>query len=242
MAQDPPPCGQPDPPAQNPAKTEDAAPPSDGTPAPSPTTPMQIPIPMQTHAFLSLRRISQPPIFAAYVPVFNVSTGYSVTSAGLPASGRAALDGINVSISADSGRRVGARLDLGYARAPNVLSSGHRMDMLNYLVGPVFFISSSRSLSTYAEVLGGGARVAGPVAQVNGGLIAGHVHYPAWAFGGGAEYSISPAFAFRVSIDYLHTHFYNSSGAVRGQNDLRVVNSFVYYLGASSRHRRLFSE
>jgi hypothetical protein len=73
-------------------------------------------------------------------------------------------------------------------------------------------------------------------------LIAGHVHYPAWAFGGGAEYSISPAFAFRVSIDYLHTHFYNSSGAVRGQNDLRVVNSFVYYLGASSRHRRLFSE
>jgi hypothetical protein len=190
---------------------------------------------MQTHAFLSLRRISQPPIFAGYVPVFNVSAGYSVTSVGLPTSGRAALNGFNLSISADSGRRIGAKLDLGYARAPSVFNSGHRMDMLSYLVGPVFSISNHHSLSTYAELLAGGARVAGPVSSGNGALITGYAHYPAWAFGGGAEYALSPAFGFRVSLDYLHTHFFNSSGAVRGQNDLRVVNSFVYYVGESLR-------
>jgi hypothetical protein len=236
MAQDPSPSSQPDPPVQSPQQVEDVAPASDGTPAPTPTTPLPVPITTQTHAFLSLRRISQPPIFAGYVPAFNVSGGYSVTSVGLPASSRAALNGINVSISADSGKRIGAKLDLGYARAPNVLNSGRRMSMLNYLIGPVFFLSNSHSLSTYAQLLAGGARIAGPVSKGNGALTTGLVHYPAWSFGGGAEYSISPAFAFRVSVDYLHTHFYNSSGTVIGQNDLRVVNSFVYYLGASPRH------
>jgi hypothetical protein len=241
MAQDPPSPGQPDTPLQNPTQVEDALPPSDTAPAPSPTPP-QIPIPMQTRAFLSLRRINQPPIFAGYVPVFNVSAGYSVTSAGLPASGRAALTGFDVSISADSGKGIGAKLDLSYARAANVLNSGRRMDMLSYLVGPVFSISHRRSLSTYAQLLAGGARVSGPVSRGNGALVTGYVHYPAWAFGGGAEYSMSPAFGFRVSIDYLHTHFFNSTGATRGQNDLRVVNSFVYYLGAPLRPHRLVSE
>jgi hypothetical protein len=231
MAQDPSPPGQPEQPLQSPQNVEDVSPAPDATPAPSPTTPLQ-PIPMQTRAFLSLRRISQPPIFAGYVPVFNVSAGYSVTGAGLPGSGRAALTGFDVSISADSGKRIGAKFDLGYARAPNVLNSGHRMSIFSYLVGPVVSISNGRSLSTYAEVLAGGARVAGPVSKGNGVLVTGYVHYPAWGFGGGAEYTISPAFGFRVSVDYLHTQFFNSTGAVRGQNDLRVVNSFVYYLGA----------
>jgi hypothetical protein len=174
--------------------------------------------------------------------VFNVSAGYSVTAAGLPASGRADLTGFNVSISADSGKRIGAKLDLGYARAANVLNSGRRMDILSYLVGPVFSVSNKRSLSTYAQLLAGGARVAGPVSNGNGTLITGYVNYPAWGLGGGVEYSVSPAFGFRVSVDYLHTHFYNSAGAVRGQNDLRVVNSFVYYLGAPLRPHRVENE
>jgi hypothetical protein len=238
MAQDPTPPSQPDPPLQSPL-VEDGATAPDATPAPSPTTPLQ-PIPMQARAFLSLRRISQPPIFAGYVPVFNVSAGYSVTSAGLPSSGRAALTGFDVSVSADSGKRIGAKLDLGYAHAGNVFNSGHRMDMLTYLVGPVFSIWNRRSVSTYAQVLGGGARVAGPVSKGNGALVTGYVHYPAWGFGGGAEYALSPAFGFRVSVDYLHTHFFSSSGAIRGQTDLRVVNSFVYYLGEPiGRHHSL---
>jgi len=43
-----------------------------------------------------------------------------------------------------------------------------------------------------------------------------------WEFGGSVEYAISPAFGFRVTIDSMHTHFFNLSGAVQGQNDIRV--------------------
>jgi hypothetical protein len=102
----------------------------------------------------------------------------------------------------------------------------------------VFYPPSGNSLSTFAHVLVGGARVSGPFANANGGLRIGYVNYPAWAFGGGAEYRISPAFGFRVGVDYLRTHFVNSSRAVRGQNDVRIVNSFVYYFGKPIRNRR----
>jgi hypothetical protein len=168
----------------------------------------------------------------------KVSAGYSVTDLGMPSSGSVALSGINVGISADSGKRFGVKLDLGYARASNAFSTGHSMDVLSYLVGPVFYPSSGNFLSTYIHFLAGGARVAGPLSNGNGGLELGHVHYPAWAFGGGAEYRLSPAFGFRIGIDYLHTYFYNPAGAVRGQNDFRVVNSIVYYPGMPSFRRR----
>jgi hypothetical protein len=145
---------------------------------------------------------------------------------------------MNVSISADTGKTFGAKLELGYASAANAFGSGHRMDALTYLVGPVFSISNGNLLDTYAQVLAGGAKVAGPFPTGNGRFSAGHVQYPAWAFGGGAEYHLSPAFGYRVDIEYLRTHFYNSSGAIRGQNDLRVVNSIVYYFGVPRKRRR----
>ncbi len=130
------------------------------------------------------------------------------------------------------------KLDLSYARAPNVFNSGYRMDAISYLVGPVFYPSNGNLLSTYAHILVGGARVAGPFPNANGGLSIGYVNYLAWAFGGGAEYRLSPALGFRVGVDYLRTHFVNSSRGVRGQNDLRIVNSLVYYFGKSPRSRR----
>lgn len=182
--------------------------------------------------------MKQPPLAAGYAPVFNVSTGYSVASRGTPSSGRVVLSGINVSFSADAGKRFGATLDLGYAQASNILNSGHHMSTLSYLVGPIILLSNGSLLSTYAHLLAGGARVSGPLPGANGGLSMGLVRYPAWAAGGCAEYRLSRAFGLRVNIDYMHTYFYNSSQAVRGQNSLRVVNSLVYYLGARSLKRR----
>jgi hypothetical protein len=196
-------------------------------------------------AFLYMRPIKKPPVrltpvpvAAGYAPSLNISGGLSVTSLGTPSGGRAVLSGMNFSISRDSGKWLGAKLDLSYSRAPNVFHTGYRMDAISYLVGPVFYPPSGNSLSTYAHVLVGGARVSGPFANANGGLSIGYVNYPAWAFGGGAEYRISPAFGFRVGVDYLRTHFVNSTRAVRGQSDVRIVNSFVYYFGKSIRNRR----
>jgi hypothetical protein len=175
--------------------------------------------------------MNQPPIAPGHFTLLTLSAGYSVTTLSIPSAGRIALNGVDVSLVADGGRRIGAKLDLSYTLAPNVSNTGHRADMFSYLVGPTVSLWKSNSLSTSAEVLAGGARIAAPSPTASGRLGTGHVHYPAWAFGGSAEYDLSPAFGFRVTIDCLHTNFFNSSGAVRGQYDIRVVNSIVYYLG-----------
>jgi len=237
MAQDPPLSVQPDPPGQSLAGTQDFAPSSHATTDPSHKA-IQILMPAQTAALLPLRPPREPPVAAGYTSEFNLSAGYSVTDLGMPSSGRATLIGMNVGISVDYGKRFGAKLDVGYASAPNVFRSGQRLDVLSYLVGPVFVLSNSNLLSTYAHLIVGGARVAGPFPNANGGSSTSYAHYPALAGGGGAEYAFSSSLGFRVSIDYLRTHFFNSSGAVRGQNGLRVVNSIVYHLGAPSFRRR----
>lgn len=234
MAQDPPPVDPPpSPAAQTSSTTNDAASPdSRPSPSPPPITPMSL-----APASLYLRTIRQPPIAPGYAPTFNVSAGYSVTNLRLPYSGSVTLSGVNTTFSADSGNIFGAVVEVGYARSANVAGSGHSMNALTYLAGPVFHVTRGRLLSTSAEVLFGGARIVGPVRNAAGGVDAGHVHYPAWAAGGGVEYQLSPAFGLRVNVDYLRTHFYNSSGAIRGQNDFRVVNSLVYYLKGGVRRR-----
>ena len=237
MAQDPPQPSKPQPSAESSATGEDSAPAADPTKAPN-TAQIVIPVPTEARPFVYLRSIKQPPPAAGFGPVFNVSAGYSVTSLEMPSSGRASLNGMDVSFSADSGRRFGATVDLGYARASNAFGTGRGMHVFSYLIGPVFYASTGNLVTTYAHLLVGEASVSGPFLNANGGVSAGYVRYPAWAFGGGAEYHLSPAFGFRVSVDYLRTHFYNSSQAVRAQNDIRVVNSLVYYIAAPIRRRR----
>jgi hypothetical protein len=241
MAQDQVAPDQPLPPVQSPTQDVGAqsfAPPSGTTTSPS-SAPIQNPVPEQTKpAFLYVHpsKPNRTTVWTGYAPALDVSAGLSVTSLALPSSGHAVLGGVDASIATDSGKHFGAKLDLSYQRSPNVYHSGRPMDMLSYLIGPVFYPSNGRLLSTSVHLLVGGARVAGPVPSENGTLSLAHVHYPAWAAGGGVEYRLSPAFGFRVSVDYLQTHFYNSSGAVRRQNDIRIVNSFVYYLGKSIRN------
>ena len=111
------------------------------------------------------------------------------------------------------------------------------MDVFSYLLGPVYFPPTTKRLTTHIQLLVGGARVAGAIPDGAGGFRVGYVHYPAWAFGGGAEYPLTSSFALRGSVDYLHTYFFNSAGAVRGQNNLRVVNSIVYYFHMPRRWR-----
>jgi hypothetical protein len=199
-----------------------------------------IPVSRQVPAVAILRPFTRTPAPAGNAPEFNVSAGYSVTNLALPSSNGVALSGTDVSLSTRSAARFGAKVDIGYSRAMSVLNSGHGADALTYLAGPVFSPSNGNLLTTYVEALFGGARVAGPFPNGTGGFHAGHVQYPAWAFGGGAEYRLSPSLAFRVSVDYLHTYFYNSSQAIHGQNSFRVVNSIVYYFGmpTAKRHRR----
>jgi hypothetical protein len=237
MAQDPPP-NQPNPSMQNPPSENNSTPRSDTATAPS-SAPTPI-LPVQTPRSVYFRPTKRPPIVPAHFTVINISAGYSVTNLAMPSLGRVALSGMDVSLAADGGRRIGAKLDLSYAFAPNVSSTGHRAYVFSYLVGPTFSLWKGNSLSTYAQVLAGGAKVAGPVPNASGGFNRGYVHYPAWDFGGSAEYSLSSTLGVRVTVDYLHTHFFDSSQVVRGQNEIRVVSSIVYYFGQPirSKHRR----
>jgi len=237
MAQD---HGAPDPfppPAENTVQQDFVT--GSETPAPPSSTPTQLPVRVQaTPAFAYVRPSNQTPtVYAGYAPALNISTGFSVTSLGMPTSGHAVLGGVDLSVATDSGRHFGAKLDLNYERLPNAFSTGQSMDVFSYLIGPVFYPSNGALLSTSVHLLVGGARVGGPFSSANGGVQLGHVNYPAWAIGGGVEYRLSPAFGFRVSVDYLRTHFFDVSGVIRGQNDVRIVNSLVYYLGRSTRKR-----
>jgi hypothetical protein len=233
MAQDPSAPDEPVPSTQNSLSENNSRPGSDAATAQSPlTTPAPAPIlPAPPLGSPYLRPTNRPPIGTAYFPEFNISAGYSVTNVAMPSLGRVALTGTDVSLAYDSGRRIGAKLDLSYGFAPNVSSTGHRADVFSYLIGPTFSLWRSNRLSAEAYVLGGGAKVVGPVPDGTGGFNKGHAHYPAFDFGGSGEYRLSPAFGLRITIDCLHTYFFDSSVAARGQNDLRVVSSVVYYFG-----------
>jgi hypothetical protein len=237
MAQDPSPPSQPNPPAQGSPSENNSAPGSNTTTDTSPPAPSAPVLPARPLKSFYFHPSNQPPIAPGHFTVLSLSTGYSVISLSTPATGRIALSGFDVSLAADGGKRIGAKLDLSYTVAPNVSNTGHRTDVFSYLVGPTISLWKGNSLSTHAHILLGGAKVAGPFPNAAGGFSTGHVHYPAWEFGGSAEYAISHAFGFRVTIDSAHTHFFNLSGAVQGQNDIRVTNSIVYYLGEPLRSK-----
>jgi hypothetical protein len=234
-AQDRPASGQLDPSVQSNSGGQDLPPTSDiaNMTTLSSSELARVPVSVQSApAFLFVGPIkAKPAVYTGYAPSWNVSAGFSVTSLGLPPSGRAVLSGMNASFSIDTGKHYGAKLDIGYQRVPNLNNTGQPMSLLNYLIGPVLYPTNGNQLSTYVHALIGGARVGGPFPNGAGGLTIGFVNSPAWAFGGGAEYRVSQAFGFRVGFDYLHTHFYNSAGAIRGQDGVRIVSSLVYYLG-----------
>jgi len=240
MAQDPSPPNQSDPPpVLSPPSENNSTPGSNTTtdPSPAPAAPILPAKPLKSFYF---RPTNQPPVAPGYFTVLSPGTGCCVTSLFTPRAGRISLCGFQFSLAADGGKRIGAKLDLSYTVAPNVSNTGHRTDVFSYLMGPTISLWRKNSLSTHAHILLGGAKVSGPFPNAGGGFSTGSVHYPAWEFGGSVEYAISPAFGFRVTIDSMHTHFFNLSGAVQGQNDIRVINGIVFYPGEpiQSRGRR----
>ncbi len=144
------------------------------------------------------------------------------------------LNGAVASLTEGITPRLGIRADLGYSRTANVLGTTHHADVLDYLVGPVFYPRRDRHLVTFAHGLFGGARVTG-IVPINGVPTKGYVYDFAWAFGGGYEYWFTDAMAMRVSVDALHTSYFNAAGAVQGRYDIRPAVGLVYYFGAQRR-------
>ena len=184
--------------------------------------------------FSALQASAQQPAPAGLAPVMDVSLGYSYMRSTTPLSTGLNLNGAVASLTEGITPRLGIRADLGYSRTANVLGTTHHTDVLDYLVGPVFYPRRDRHLVTFAHGLFGGARVTG-IVPINGVPTKGYVYDFAWAFGGGYEYWFTDAMAMRVSVDALHTSYFNAAGAVQGRYDIRPAVGLVYYFGAQRR-------
>jgi opacity protein-like surface antigen len=182
---------------------------------------------------------AQSPVPTATGRVIDVSLGYSYISHQDSLSNRVGLSGADASFTMGINPRLAVRADLGYARAANVLGSGRHSDVLSYVAGPVFYLTTHRHFVIYLHGLVGAARVTGPVFINGGGLPAGgFANEFAWAAGGGAEYWITDSMAIRTGADYLRTEYFDPSQAIRGQNNIRTTVSMVFFLGKVSRGRR----
>ena len=181
--------------------------------------------------------MAQSPRAAAIGSHISASLGYSYTNMEVSTSSRIQLNGLDAALAIDVLPRLGARVDVGYARASNVLNSGRHGDVLSYLAGPVFYPVRHRNLAFYVQGLFGAARVTGAVPLNNGGLLTGYANQFACAVGIGAEYRVYDSIGFRIGADYLHTRYADPNLLISGQNNLRLTGSFVYFFGKhSSRH------
>jgi hypothetical protein len=181
---------------------------------------------------------SAPPVFSGTGPTVKASVGYAYLSLGEPSSSRIDLSGLNATVTGDLWQRLGVTADVSYVRASAMLNTGHHADVLSYLGGPIFYPSKHRRLTTYVQGLIGGARVTGVIPFSGTSYLLGYVNRLSWGFGGGAEYRVSASLAIRGGADYLHTYFYDSSEAIRGQDNLRTVVGVVYTLWQHPGRRR----
>ena len=173
-------------------------------------------------------KASSRPVAAATGRLIEVSLGYEYVNLDMPSSGRVNLSGVNSTMTADILPRIGVTADFGYARAANLLDTGHHVDVLSYLAGPVFYPVRAGRLTTFIHGLIGGARVTGVVPTSDSTDLLGYANRVSWAMGGGVRYQVTPNVAFQISSDYLRTGYVNSNAAIRGQNNVRTVCGVVY--------------
>jgi hypothetical protein len=98
------------------------------------------------------------------------------------------------------------------------------------LAGPVFYPVNGRT-TVFIHALVGAGRVGGAVPVSGPYYLGGWVARPSYAFGGGIEQYLFGTFAVRVQADYQRTTFGDSTGAIEGQNNLRLITSMVYRFG-----------
>ena len=176
---------------------------------------------------------AQGPKVTATGPSMDLSLGYEYFNLALQPQ-RANLNGLDTAFTVAFRPRWGVQLDLAYARAANVNTTTHHADTLTYMAGPVYYISRGNRLTTFAHVIGGGARVTGILISPKG-VTKGFINEPAVAFGGGAEYQLSRRWAVRGTADYVRASFLTSPTTFGGLSNFRAVASIVYQFGSNRR-------
>jgi hypothetical protein len=174
---------------------------------------------------------AQGPVIAGVAPVIEGGFGYTYMQSTVPSEGNMLVQGLLASASGDLNARYGVKMEVGYSRSFDAFQTGRRADLLTYMAGPVFYPIRRSKFDIHAQVLLGGARETGVNFENDGTLIRGFVNHFAWAGGVGFQYRISDAFSLRPEVEYLETSFFNSSGAIQGQTNLRTSIGLIYTFG-----------
>jgi opacity protein-like surface antigen len=179
---------------------------------------------------LAQNRLQSGPSPAVTGPAYDVSVGYSYLTMPISSTGRANLNGLDLSGRVALGPRWGATLDSSYVRTSNVLTTPHQGYVFSSHTGPVFSIVEHRNTRVFLRALAGVGLVDGAVPKSDNAYFHGWLLRPSYAAGAGVEHSVSEQLALRLNGDYLRTTFYDAGGAIQGQNNLRVTVSVVFRL------------
>jgi opacity protein-like surface antigen len=162
----------------------------------------------------------------AQVPSGNVFFGYSYYNTSLATTQRVNTNGWNASVEGKVLPWVGivADFDGHYgsqsfpvlcAITAGKCSVSADFTEHNYLFGPRVSVSVAK-IRPFAEALFGAGHV-----HVNG--ITSDTSF-ATGVGGGVDYKLLPLLAWRLQVDYLHTHFFSAT-----QNNVRVSTGVVVH-------------
>ncbi len=178
------------------------------------------------------RFVSSVPPVAATGPVFEASAGYTYLALDTPSQQRVGLSGVDANGFLDFNSRWGMMVDSSYARAGNVLGTGHSANVLSFLIGPVFYPLDYGNTRIFVHTLAGVSLVNSAVPVKGTYYLGGTVTRFSYAVGGGIERTVAGPLAIRVGADYLRTTFANSTAEMRFQNNLRFVTGFVIRFGS----------
>ena len=168
-------------------------------------------------------------------PTYDVSTGYTYLAMPIPGARQVHLQGLDASGSIAWNPRWAAAVDTNYLRIANVPGTTHPAYLLNIQSGPQFCPFARRNVRFFLRALAGSALVDGAAPNYKTGFYHGWLVRPSLAFGGGFEQMVSQLFAIRINGDYLRTSFYDSTGRVLPQNNLRLTVSFVLHKRTAGR-------
>jgi opacity protein-like surface antigen len=180
---------------------------------------------------LAQRFVTSAPPAAATGPVFEASAGYTYLALDTPSRQRVGLSGVEADGFVDFNPRWGMMVDSSYARAGNVLGTGHSGNVLSFLIGPVFYPVDFGNTRIFVHTLAGVSLVNSAVPVKGTYYLGGTVTRFSYALGGGVEHTVAGPLAIRVGADYLRTTFANSTAAMQFQNNVRFVTGFVFRFG-----------
>jgi hypothetical protein len=176
------------------------------------------------------QKLQSAPLPAVTGPGYNLGVGYTYLSMPIPGAGSVHFNGLDFNGNVALSSRWGATLDSSYLYTPEVLGSRHQGYVASLYTGPMFYPVAHGNTRVFVHALAGAALVDGAVPITKHEDFHGWLVRPSYTFGAGIEHPVSSQLGVRVIADYVRTEFYDSTGAVQPQNNLRFTVNFVFRL------------